>query len=186
MYWSGVLIREPVGRGYGSIHILDQSYEQIAEVKLPGDFQTLKGTRYESNVDAHEIYITEKGTMLVTANNVTQYNLSSVGGPKDGWTVDSLVYEIEIESGEVVFRWSSVEHIDEVPLSLPLYLVGSEGYDGKTQEKAWGYFHINAAKPYEDGFIISSRYLCAALMVNRDGSVEWILQVCLSLSLSHF
>ena len=142
-------------------------------------FFTLNGTSNTSNIDLHEIYITEQNTLIVTANNVTQRDLSSVGGPSPGWIVDCLVYEIDIATNKVLFEWKSLDHLDQLPLSLSLYTLGSEGYDGSIQSKAWGYFHINAASPYRGtgAFLVSSRYFCSAIAISREnGSVIWRLQ----------
>jgi hypothetical protein len=62
-------------------------------VSLYDGVLTLNGTSNMSNIDLHEIYITNPNTVVVTANNVTQADLRSVGGPRNGWVVDSLVYE---------------------------------------------------------------------------------------------
>lgn len=178
-YWNGTVFREPVGRGSGSIHILDHTYQEIAVVSLyDGVFLTLNGASNTSNVDLHEIYVTDRNTVLVTANNVTQANLQSVGGPKSGWVVDSLVYEIDIETNEILFRWRALDHLQEIPFTASVYPLGSEGFDGTKQSKAWGYFHINAAKLYDGGYIVSSRYLCAAIALDGEGNVRWRLQVC--------
>jgi hypothetical protein len=43
-YWNGTIFKEPVGRGSGSIHILDNMYQEIAVVSLyDGVFLTLNG-----------------------------------------------------------------------------------------------------------------------------------------------
>ncbi|GAB7357940.1 hypothetical protein MBLNU230_g0107t1 [Neophaeotheca triangularis] len=177
-YWNGSLFPEPVGRGNGVVHLLNKQYEEITTVKLPGNFLELTpGATFESNIDLHEIYITEQDTMLVTANNVTLSDLSSVGGPKEGWIVDCLVYEIDIATNEVLFQWSTLDHQDALPLSDSVYPLGSEGYDGQSQQTAWGYFHINAVSPFADGYLISSRFYCAAVHFSRrNGDVKWVLQ----------
>jgi hypothetical protein len=135
-----------------------------------------------SNVDLHEIYITERNTVLVTANNVTQADLRSVGGPSNGWVVDSLVYEIDIETNNILFRWRALDHLAEIPFTASVYPLGSEGFNGMKQSSAWGYFHINAVKPYDGGYIISSRFLCSAIALDSKGNVRWRLQVRIRLA----
>lgn len=41
--------------------------------------------------------------------------------------LDSLIYEIDLNTNETLFRWSSIEHVDEFPLngSHQLYPNGS-------------------------------------------------------------
>ncbi len=108
-WWNGTVFPEPVGRGNGVVYIYNNRYEQIHEVTLAGDFLELTpGATYPSNIDLHELQITPKGSLLVTANNVTQADLTSVGGPANGWVVNALIYEIDIASNEVLFRWSAL------------------------------------------------------------------------------
>ena len=138
-WWNGTLFPEPIGRGNGLIYIYDNSYEQIQKVTLKGDFLELTpGVTYPSNIDVHELQITPNGSLIVTANNVTQADLSSVGGPGDGWVVAGLVYEIDIASNEVLFSWNSLDHLDKLPFTDSLYPLGSEGYTGANQSLAWG------------------------------------------------
>jgi hypothetical protein len=170
------LFPEPIGRGNGVIYLYDNSYEQTHEITLPGDFLELEpGVKYPSNIDLHELLITDTGSILVTANNVTQADLTSVGGPKNGWVVDGLVYEIDIATNEVLFKWSALNHVDQIPFTASLYPLGVEGFTGANQSLAWGYFHINAVEPYDGGYIISSRFLCSAIAIDASGNVKWRL-----------
>ena len=178
-YWNGTVFPEPVGRGNGVITILDSSYETIATVTLPGNWLTLNASQhFASNIDLHEINITPQNTVLITANNVTQHDLSSVGGPVAGWTVDSVIFEIDIASNEMLFEWHALDHLDRIPFSASKLTIGSEGYNGTTQATAWNYFHINAVSQLngQEGYLISSRYLCSEIAVSKSsGAVLWIL-----------
>ena len=177
VYWNGTSFPEPVGRGHGSIHILNKHYEEIANVSLPGNFVDLTvGETYESNIDLHEMYLTERGTILVLGNNVTQTDLRSVGGPETGWVVEAQVYEIDVKTNKVLFCWKSLEHLDDLPLNASVYPLGSEGYDGSEQSLAWGYFHINSVAPLGDGYILSSRYLSSAIALDKSGGIVWRVQ----------
>lgn len=178
-YWNGTIFPEPIGHGYGTVHILNQSYHEIATVSLADNFTTMNGAHYPSGIDLHEIYITPNNTMLVTANNVTTTDLTTLGGLTMGYVVDGLVYEIDIATNEVLFRWSSLEHMSSLPLNLSVYPLGAEGFSGTNASVAWGYFHINAVSPLpgpDGGYLISSRYLCSAVAINRAGEVLWRLQ----------
>ena len=176
-YWNGTRYSEPIGRGSGSVYILNKHYQDIANVSLGGHFLTLNGTSSTSNIDLHELYITDHNTLIVTANNVTQTDLSSVGGPNPGWIVNCFVYEIDIASNQVLFEWNTLDHLDQLPLNRSLYPLGSEGFSGTNQSNAWGYFHINSAAPYGNDFVISSRYFCSIIAISRETKrVEWLLQ----------
>jgi hypothetical protein len=108
-WWNGTLFPEPIGRGNGLIYIYNNQYEHIHNVTLEGNFLELEpGVTYPSNIDLHEVQFTAKGSLLVTANNVTQADLTSVGGPADGWVVNALVYEIDIATNKVLFSWSAL------------------------------------------------------------------------------
>ena len=178
-YWNGTVFPEPVGRGYGSVVLLNSSYHTIATVTLAGNFQTLNASQtFHSNVDLHELNITPQGTMLVTANNVTQRDLSSVGGPTSGWTVDAMVYEIDIATNKILFEWHALDHLEKLPYTRSQLKIGSEGENGTSQASAWNYFHINAVSQLNgDGaFIISSRYLCSEIAVNKtNGDILWFV-----------
>ncbi|KAF2159429.1 hypothetical protein M409DRAFT_30047 [Zasmidium cellare ATCC 36951] len=177
VFWNGSRFPEPKGRGHGNVYLWNRHYEQIANVSLAGEFVEFNGESYPSNIDLHEHYITENGTLLVLAYNVTQADLRSVGGLQEGWVVEGQVYEIDIETNEVLFAWRSLEHLDKLPFTSSVYPLGSEGYDGRTRENAWGYFHHNSVTPFREGYIISSRYFCSAIAISRtSGEVLWVLQ----------
>ena len=172
VYWNGTVFSEPVGRGNGVIHLMDNTYNVIANVTLPGVFNELTpGATFPSNVDLHEANITPQGTLLVTANNVTTTNLTSVGGPAVGWVVDSLFYEIDIATNEVIFEWSALDHLKAIPLNSTRYPLGFAGFTGANQTLAWGYSHINAVDKLGDGYIASFRYLCALIAFDKKGDI---------------
>ncbi|KJY01930.1 hypothetical protein TI39_contig271g00003 [Zymoseptoria brevis] len=175
--WTGTSFPEPIGRGNGAVAIWNKNYELIANVTLPGNFLELaENATYPSNIDLHEIFITEKGSMIVTANNVTAADLSEIGGSSAHWIVEAQVYEIDIATNDVLFEWKSLDHLEKLPFTASVYPLGSEGYDGSNQTLAWGYFHINAASPYLDGgYLLSSRYLASAIALDSEGQVLWRL-----------
>lgn len=52
--WNGSSFPEPVGRGNGAVTLWNKHYEQIANVKLPGNFLELTpGDSFASNIDVH-------------------------------------------------------------------------------------------------------------------------------------
>ncbi|KAI6913147.1 hypothetical protein KC318_g1538 [Hortaea werneckii] len=176
VWWNGTTYPEPIGRGNGAVYMLNRHYEQIHETTLAGNFvEHVPNATFPSNIDLHEIYITEQGTMIVTGNNVTQTDLASVGGPSDGWVVEAQVYEIDIATNDVLFSWKSLDHLDALPFTSSVYPLGSEGYTGENQSLAWGYFHINSASPYDGGYVLSSRFLCSAIAISGSGDVKWVL-----------
>ncbi|KAJ5365706.1 hypothetical protein N7517_008592 [Penicillium concentricum] len=172
-YWSGYV---SLGFGFGGISIVNSSYDEIHRVTLDCEaenFVTIYDPmKFASCIDIHESEITDNGTILVTAVNVTQADLSSIGGPKDGWIQDALVYEIDIKTNEILFRWSAYEHIDQVPLSdVRAPLKGSGG----TKADPYGYPHLNSIAKYGDSYLVSSRFMCSLFFIASNGSVTWQL-----------
>jgi len=39
------------------------------------------------------------------------WDLSYIGGPTNSAVLDGIVQEIDIETGEVLFEWHSLEHV---------------------------------------------------------------------------
>ncbi|GAA4832454.1 arylsulfotransferase family protein [Garicola koreensis] len=168
------------GRGYGDIFILDESYQQIAQVTTTGDLEP-------GNADFHDTTITEDDTMLIGAYVPAQADLSEVGGPEDGWVDEAVIQEIDIASGEMLFEWSSLDHVpvshakndfddeqeelddeaeeDEEPAQLG------------TEEEPFDYFHINSMTEDHDGSIlVSARHTHAVYKLDRQtGELDWTL-----------
>lgn len=185
-YFNGISLPEPYGWGHGIIQILDDSYTSIYNISLTAeeeDFVTIASldpTQLVSYLDMHEARITAQDTILVTTYNVTQYDLSSVGGPKDGWVADSLFYELDIKTNEILFKWSALAHVDQIPIENVVDFYPIADY-GMNQTIPYGYFHINSIDKFDDGsYVISSRYYCSIFKILKDGSVEWTLQVRLN------
>ena len=171
-YWSGVL-DNAVGLGYGRVLILDNTYAVIHEVNLTDNIVSLVQD-YGSHLDAHESRLTPGGTIFVTAYNLTQTDLTAVGGPADGWVYDSLFYEIDVATNNVLFRWRALDHLDQIPLEashLP-FLNGT----GANKLVAWDWFHINSIEPAHDGYLICARNLFTAFYLWNNGTVKWTLQ----------
>lgn len=174
-YWQGA---NYLGYGFGAISILNASYHEIHRITLPGTDQHFVTTAdpeiFPSYIDIHESQITSDGTILVTAVNVTQFDLSPIGGPKDGWVQDGLFYEIDIKTNKVLFRWSTVEHLSEIPLTnTELPLLGS----GTSKTDPYEYPHLNSVAKYGDSYLLSSRFMCSIFLLDKNGNVTWHLHV---------
>ena len=156
--WSAGIVNA-VGVTYGTSYIADSSYKVIATVKAGHGAQT----------DLHEFSITPQDTALITAHRKIQADLSSVGGPKQGYLMTSNAQEIDIATGKVLFDWNSLDH---VPLT--------ESYQklmGGTSSTPYDYFHINSVALAPDGdVIISSRNTWTIYKVSRSsGKIVWRL-----------
>lgn len=168
------------GWGYGDLYLMDDTYHVFTTV-------TTGGSLPPHETDFHDTVITDDDTMLVMAYVTTQTDLTDVGGPADGWVHDGVVQEIDIETGEVLFEWSSLDH---VPVTEAVYNFeeehaaqqdriddGDEHAELGSREKPLDYFHINSATlDDDDNILISARHTHAVYKLDRDtGDVLWTL-----------
>jgi len=92
---------------YGAFIVLDNTYNEIARVCPIFDGFTMEtDVSVICHADPHESFITDRNTMLVTAYNATQSDLTSLGGASDGWVSDSIIAEVDISTSEALFTWS--------------------------------------------------------------------------------
>ncbi|KAL4938396.1 hypothetical protein BDV06DRAFT_231899 [Aspergillus oleicola] len=171
-FWEGHNVK---GFGYGHIVILDSSYQEIYRVTLPGTkeerFVTATNESFPSYIDIHESAITGEGTILITAVNVTQTDLTPVGGKKDGWVQDGLVYEIDIATNEILFSWSAVEHREQLSLDYVEFPLGAKGAN---KPAPYEYPHLNSVAKYGDRYLVSSRYMCSIFLLDKEGDMVWL------------
>jgi hypothetical protein len=153
-WWEGL----HTGYGQGEYVIYDHSYREITRFRA--------GNGYEG--DHHEFFITPEDTALITIYSKVQRDLSIVGGPVDGVVLDGIAQEVDIETGEVLFEWHS---LDYVGLDESLYEPSPD------LESAFDYFHINSIDPHPDGYLtISARRTSTVYKVNREtGEITWRL-----------
>ncbi len=153
-WWEGV----HGGYGNGEYVICDGSYREIER------FPAGNGL----NGDHHEFIITPRNTALVAVYNVVPYDLSTLGGPADGRVLEGVAQEIDVASGEVLFEWHSIEHVDP-----------GESYMTPVDDPAnrFDYFHINSIEEDADGnWIVSARRTSAIYKIDRQtGEVIWRL-----------
>jgi hypothetical protein len=171
-FWAGDMME--LGFGYGTAHILDNTYDEIYTVTLPGNFISPDGVVRDSYIDLHESHVTTRNTMLVTAYNITQFDLTSIGGNIDDYMLDGMFYEIDIATNEIVYSWSALEHIQDIPLEQSKQGLAD---DYGTQEKPWDAYHINSVELMGEGYIISLRHYWSGYYIHNNGTVMWRLSV---------
>ena len=160
-WWVGRSNGAGVGRG--SYVIYDDSYRLIARVRAS---RGLAG-------DLHEFQLTPRGTAYMTVYHEVPADLSSVGGPRHGYVYDSIVEEIDVATGRVVFEWHSLDH---VPLSESTEANRKPARDASKQHPL-DYFHVNSIADGPGGTIlISGRNTSTIyLLARRDGHIIWRL-----------
>ena len=149
------------GYGVGVAKIADTSYD------IKHTIHALNG----QHVDEHEFNISPQGTALVSAFNKQPYDLSKLGGPKKGWLLSGIAQEINIETGELLFEWDSLDHVGFDETYLPV----EHGYG--TKDKPYDYFHINTIEDAGDGdLLIGARNTWCMYKVSRKtGDIVWRL-----------
>jgi Arylsulfotransferase (ASST) len=154
-WWEGRVV---LGHGVGEYVIFDDSYREIARIQA--------GDGYRG--DLHEFLITPDDTALLTAYNPVSADLSALGGPKYGAVWEGIAQEVDIETGEVLFEWHSLEHvgIEESYVAPP-----------RDPDFLYDYFHINSIDIDQDGnLIFSARNTWSVYKIERTtGEVMWRL-----------
>jgi hypothetical protein len=158
-WWQGTIDKAGIGQGYDVVY--DTSYRRIAEVHAHG-----------VQADLHEFQLTPRGTAYVTGYDEVRVDLSGIGGPKHGWALDSVVKEIDVATGKVVFDWRALEH---VPLAESLQANQEPARDA-SKRRPFDYFHVNSVTDGPGGTVlISGRNVSAVYAVARDGHIAWEL-----------
>jgi hypothetical protein len=154
-WWQGYLNH---GLGVGTDVIDDGEYRQIATVG-PAD-----GLR----ADLHEFQLTPSGTALIIAASPVYADLSSVHGAKRAVVIDSVIQEIDIRTGLLLFEWHSLDHVALNESYVPPPKVNNHLFD---------FFHANSVGMDRDhNLVISARNTSAAYKVNHQtGAVMWRL-----------
>ena len=94
-WWQG---RVALYRGYGTGRIVDTRYRPVATVRMGNGYR----------MDAHEFQLTSRGTALAIAYEAVPWDLSKLGGRRDGIVEDNVVQEIDVDSGAVLFEWHAL------------------------------------------------------------------------------
>jgi hypothetical protein len=168
-FWNGYSSNGVnTGHGYGNITLLDTGYS-VKAIIAPNFNLTIPGNQtFANQADLHESYITDRNTILVTAYNATQTDLTAVNGTADGWVFDCLFFEIDPNSGEILFRWSALEHVPVTASHQPLTTTG-------TADRPYDYFHINSVVNVDDHFLVNSRHTWTFFYLNATGDIVWRL-----------
>ena len=159
-WWQG---KSAFGIGQGVGMIYDSSYRKIAEIHAGHGLQS----------DLHEFRLTPRGTALITIYHKVTADLSSVGGPKNGFVQDSVAQEVDVASGRVLFEWHSWP---QVPLDESYAPPRKVKKHGKTIVVPYDYFHINSVNLNGHGnYLISARNTRSLYDLSPRGKILWRL-----------
>jgi hypothetical protein len=154
-WWQGFISN--LGIGFGERQILDSSYRRIATVQA--------GNGYLA--DLHDFQLQPDGSALLTAYAPVRRNLSFAGGASQGTLLDTVVQQIDLKTGLVMFEWHAMGRVGlgESYVAIPRTSVP---YD---------YFHLNSIEVDRGGsLLISARNTWAAYEISPlTGGVIWRL-----------
>ena len=158
--WSG---EKAATSGKGVYFLLDQSYQVVKMVTAFGE--GLYG-------DLHEFKITKDDTALLTVYNTTNSDLTRMGMGRgaNGWVVDNMFQEIDIETGELLFEWSALQHFDPADTYM------TNPFGGYWESIPFDFYHLNSVdKDSKGNYIISSRHFHHVMCISPTGETLWIL-----------
>ncbi|MEL7186878.1 MAG: aryl-sulfate sulfotransferase, partial [Pseudomonadota bacterium] len=137
------------------IVVLDDSFDEIDRLSTVGLTQT----------DNHDFIFTEEGSHIFVSYNSVVRDMTAFGLSAEEVVGDSVIQEVD-NNGNIIFEWSSWDHID-------LSDCQQTGYPRFPAD----YAHVNAVSLTEDGDLIGSFRGCAqVLRIDRStGDVDWYL-----------
>jgi Arylsulfotransferase (ASST) len=154
-YWQGFV---SAGVGSGQDVMLNHSYEVVKTVSAANGYKA----------DLHEFAITPQGNAVITIYAPVRADLSSVGGSRNGTLLDSIVEEINIASGRLIWEWHAYGHVHI-----------AESYAGKpgAATSPYDFFHISSVQQLPNGnFLVSGRHTFAVYQINPStGKIVWAL-----------
>jgi len=151
-WWQGRVLQ--LGFGQGEDEIYTSDYQPLAVVRA--------GNGYRA--DLHQFTITPQGTAWIDAFDPVELNLSKGGGLADEYVNDSIVQEIDIKTGLVMWEWHAFGHIPLADAHSPI-----------PHTTNWDYVHVNSIDPGTNGdLLISSRGAWAVYDLDlHSGAFNW-------------
>src|ERR671910_1660190 len=149
---------ESPGQYVSEFVIFDDSYREIARFGA--------GNGYDG--DHHEFLISPQDTALIAIYSAVLWDLSSFGGLELGMAWQGVIQELDIETGEVLFEWQSLQHVGLEETYATLLQDGRPGLD---------YFHLNSIDvDHDNNLLVSARETSAVYKIDRkSGEIIWRL-----------
>lgn len=156
-WWQGDISVH--GFGLGEDVIANGAYEDIAHVRAGNGLRA----------DLHDFQLTPAGTALITAYDPIYCNLAGIGGSSQDAVTDSLLQEIDIKTGLVMFQWTSVEHV--------AFSESHSHTHGSSTRWPFDFFHLNSIeRTGENSLLISARNTWTVYELDHStGQIVWRL-----------
>jgi hypothetical protein len=153
-WWQGRILQ--LGFGQGEDVLYNSSYQRVASVRA--------GNGYKA--DLHELRLTPQGTAWIDIFDPVEMNLSHLHGSATGVLTDSVVQEVDIKTGLVMWEWHTLGHIPP-----------SDSHNPVPHSYPWDYAHLNSADPGSAGdVLVSVRNTWTLYDVDiQTGAVRWRL-----------
>jgi hypothetical protein len=154
-WWQGY---SGAGLGAGEDVIENSSYREVAVVHAANGL----------SADLHEFRLTPQGTALITAYYPVYWDATALHMASRQIVLDSVVQEIDIKTGLLLFQWDSLDHVPLTDTYEPAVNSAGAPFD---------YFHINSVQLQQNGnLLISARNTWAAYEVDHEtGAITWAL-----------
>jgi hypothetical protein len=164
VWWQGLI--NTFGFGEGEDVIANDAYEPVARVKGGNGLQA----------DLHDVELTSAGTAFVTAYYPVRVPIPvrvpvggskvSQGAPRSEVVLDSIVQEIDVRTGLVMWEWQSLGH---VPLA--------QSHQPPPKSGPYDYFHLDSLQQLPDGdLLVGARNTWAAYDLRmHTGAIAWQL-----------
>jgi hypothetical protein len=160
-WWQGRILE--VGFGQGEDVIYNTSYQRVGSVHA--------GNGYHA--DLHEFRLEPEGTAWIDMFDPIEANLSRYHGLSNGTITDSVIQEIDVKTGLVMWEWHALGHIP----------IGESHNPAPKASYPWDYVHINSISLGGEGgssqngdVLLSSRNTWTLYDVDlRSGAVRWRL-----------
>jgi len=154
-WWQGY---SGAGVGAGEDVIESSSYRQVEVVHAANGL----------SADLHEFRLTPQGTALITAYYPVFWNATDVHLSSRQIVLDSVVQEVDVKTGLLLYQWNSLDHVSLTDTYEPAV---------KSPRSPYDYFHINSVQLQQNGdLLISARNTWAAYDIDhQSGAILWTL-----------
>lgn len=158
----------PMGHGHGHTKLLNSSYQLLGEIKGGG----------HKLQDHHEFLFFDDHSAVFTIFDPEIHDLTPYGAKTEDqqWILDNKIQKIDTDTNQVLWEWSSLEHVD--PAGTNLTLNSGQAGLGVNSSQVWHYFYMNAfdVNPDEDTYLLSARSMCKIFkMDGKTGNILWQL-----------
>lgn len=135
-FWQGTMATPPAYTNLPAAapepgccyYILDNRYRVIKNVKAQKGYTP----------DIHEFLLTPHNTALILSTKEVPMDLTSYGGPANGYVQDFAIQEIDVKTNKLLFFWNALAHIPLTDSYEPASSANS------SNNNTWDAYHLNS------------------------------------------